>query len=68
MRKACFVTGGHMTNPPTSMKYASAISPESVCIALLLSSLDNVDFLADDITLAYLNASTTEKIILCCWQ
>ena len=61
-RKARFVAGGHMTDPPTSMTYASVVSRESVRIALLLASLNNVELLAGDITLAYLNAPTQEKL------
>ena len=61
-RKARFVAGGHMTDPPTSMIYASVVSRESVRIALLLASLNDVDLLAGDITLAYLNAPIEEKL------
>ena len=51
-----------MTNPPTVMAYASVVSRKSVRIALLLAFLNNVDLLAGDIILAYLNTPTAEKL------
>ena len=35
-RKARFVAGGHMTDPPASMTYSSVVSREMVRIDLLL--------------------------------
>ena len=61
-RKARFVAGGHMTNPPTSMTYASVVSRDSVRIAFLLAALNKLDVLTGDIGNAYLNAPTQEKI------
>ena len=55
-RKARFVAGGHMTDPPSSMTYASVVSRDSVRIALLLAALNECDILAGDIGNAYLNA------------
>ena len=62
--KARFVAGGHLTNPPTSMAYASVVSRESVRIAFLLAALNNLEILAGDIGNVYLNAITTEKITI----
>jgi len=61
-RKARFVAGGHMTDPPSSMTYASVVSRESVRIAFLLAALNDCEILAGDIGNAYLNAFTSEKI------
>ena len=61
-RKARFVAGGHMTDPPTTMTYASVVSRESVRLAFLLASLNELDILTGDIGNAYLNAPTKEKI------
>ena len=61
-RKARFVAGGHMTDPPTAMTYASVVSRESVRIAFLLAALNDLDILTGDIGNAYLNAPTQEKI------
>ena len=38
-RKARFIVGGHLTNPPTSMTYVSVVSRESVRISFLLAAL-----------------------------
>ena len=61
-RKARFVAGGHLTNPPTSMTYASVVSRESVRISFLLAALNNLEILAGGVGNAYLNAITTEKV------
>jgi hypothetical protein len=61
-RKARFVAGGHMTDPPSDIMYSSVVSPDSVRIAFLLAALNNVDILAMDIGNAYLNASPREKV------
>ena len=56
-RKARFVAGGHMTDPPSTITYSSVVSRDSVRIAFLLAALNDVDILATDIGNAYLNAS-----------
>ena len=61
-RKARFVAGGHMTNPPTSLTYSSVVSRDSVRIAFLLAALNDVNILATDIGNAYLNAPAREKV------
>ena len=61
-RKARYVAGGHLTDPPTSMTYSTVVSRESVRIAFLLAALNNLNLLAGDIQNAYLNAPTTEKL------
>jgi len=60
-RKARFVAGGHMTDPPTVLTYSSVVSRESVRIAFLVAALNDLDVLAADVTNAYLNAPTDEK-------
>jgi hypothetical protein len=60
MRKARFIAGGHMTNPPKSITYSIAISDDSVRIAFLLAALNDVDVLATDFGNAYLNALPLE--------
>ena len=57
-RKARFVAGGHVTDPPTTLTYASVVSRESVRIAFLIAALNNLDILANDVGNAYLNADT----------
>ncbi len=61
-RKARYVAGGHLTDPPTSMTYSTVVSRESVRIAFLVAALNGLDILAGDIQNAYLNADTTEKL------
>ena len=61
-RKARYVAGGHLTDPPSSMTYASVVGRETVRIAFLLAALNDLNMLAGDIQNAYLNAETREKI------
>jgi hypothetical protein len=61
-RKARLVAGGHTTETPASITYASVVSRDSVRIALLMAALNNLDILAADIGNAYLNADCREKI------
>ena len=61
-RKARYVAGGHLTDNPSSLTYASVVSRESVRIAFLLAALNDLNILAGDTQNAYLNAETKEKI------
>ncbi len=59
-RKARFLAGGHLTEPPASITYSSVVSRDSVRIAFLLAALNDLDVLACDIGNAYLNAPCRE--------
>ena len=61
-RKARYVAGGHLTDPPSVMTYSSVVSRESVRIGFLLAALNGLDVMAADIQNAYLNAPTKEKV------
>jgi hypothetical protein len=61
-RKARFVAGGHMTDPPASITYSSVVSRESVRIAFLLAALNGLNLLAADLKGAYLNAPCRERV------
>jgi Reverse transcriptase (RNA-dependent DNA polymerase) len=61
-RKARFVTGGHTTDVPSSLTYASVVSRDSVRIALLIAALNDLKVLACDIQNAYLMADCRELI------
>ena len=61
-RKARYVAGGHLTDPPSSMTYSTVVSRESVRIAFLVAALNGLNVLAGDIQNAYLNAPTEEKL------
>ena len=61
-RKARFVVGGHTTDTPSSIKYYSVVSMDSIRIAFTLAALNGVEIRAADIGNAYLNAKCREKI------
>lgn len=65
-RKCRYVAGGHKTEPPASITYASVVSRESVRIAFLVAALNGLDILAGDVQGAYLNAPCREKIYTVC--
>ena len=61
-RKARYVAGGHLTDPPSSMTYASVVSRETVRIAFLIAALNDLRILTGYIQNAYLNAHKKKKI------
>jgi len=61
-RKARFVTGGHMTDPPVIMTYSSVVSRDSVRIGFILAALNDLELVAADIGNAHLQENTKEKI------
>jgi Reverse transcriptase (RNA-dependent DNA polymerase) len=61
-RKARFVAGGHTTEVPSTLTYASVVSRDSVRIALTIAALNGLQVLACDIQNAYLTADCREKI------
>jgi hypothetical protein len=61
-RKTRLVPGGHVTQPPAILTYASVVTRESVRIALLIAALNDMSVLGADISNAYLTAPTTEKV------
>ena len=64
-RKARLVPRGHETEPPSSITFASVVSRETVCIALTLAALNDLEVKASDIQNAYLTAPNAEKIWTC---
>ncbi len=65
-RKARFVAGGHVTDPPTSITYSSVVARDSVRLAFLIAALNDLQILSADIGNAYLNAPTKEKVHTTC--
>lgn len=65
-RKARFVAGGHRTDPPLSITYASVVSRESVQIAFIVAALNDLEVLSADVQGAYLNAPCKEKVDTIC--
>jgi len=61
-RKACFIAGGHKTDPPSTITYSNVVSRDSVRIAFLIAALKNLDVLSADIGNAYINAKVREQI------
>jgi hypothetical protein len=62
IRKARFVAGGHMTDPPKESVYSSVVSRDSVRLFFLLAALNDLDVRACDVQNAYINAKTSEKV------
>jgi hypothetical protein len=61
-RKARYVAGGHMTDPPVTSTYASVVTRDSVRIGLLIAALNGLEILSADIQNAYLTSPCKEKI------
>jgi len=61
-RKARLVAGGHMTEAPPSITYASVVSRETVRIALTLAALNDLEVKVGDVMNAYITAPCSEKI------
>jgi hypothetical protein len=62
VRKARFVVGGHMTDPPKESVYSSVISRDSVRLFFLIAALNDLQVCACDVQNAYINAKTSEKV------
>jgi hypothetical protein len=63
-RKARLVANGNETEAPSALTYSSVVSRDSVRIALLIASLNDLKLLACDIQNAYLTADCREKIYI----
>jgi len=61
-RKARIVAGGHITDAPAPITYASVVSREAVRIALLLAALNGLEIKAADILNAYITETMEERI------
>ncbi|MEM1010203.1 MAG: reverse transcriptase domain-containing protein, partial [Myxococcota bacterium] len=61
-RKARFVAGGHMTNPPKDSVYSSVVSLRSIRLVTFLAELNGLELMAGDVGNAYLEAHTKEKV------
>ena len=60
--KACLVADGHLTNPGTEESYACVISLKSLQLALLIGELNGFQAKVSDISNAYLEDYTKEKV------
>ena len=61
-RKARLVAGGHKTEAPATITYASVVSRETVRIALMLAALNDLQVKAGDVLNAYITAPCKEKV------
>ena len=61
-RKARFVAGGHLTQPPKDSVYSSVASLRSIRLVAFLAELNGLKLQAADIGNAYLEAKTSEKV------
>ena len=61
-RKARYIAGGHRTEVPATLTYASVVSRDTVRIALTLAALNRLEVKTSDIQNAYLTAPCAEKI------
>ena len=62
IRKARFVAGGHMNDPPASLTYYNVVSRDIVRIYFTLAALNGLDIWAFDIGNVYLNEKCRENI------
>ena len=56
------MAGGHITNAPPTITYASVVSRETVRLALTTAALNGLQVKAYDIMNEYVTAPITEKI------
>ena len=61
-RRSIFVANSHTTAPPPSITYSNVVFRESVRIAFLRASLNDLDIFARDIVNAYFDAKFREKL------
>jgi hypothetical protein len=61
--KARLVAGGHMTKAPATITYASVVSGETICIALLMAALNDPNVKVGEVLNAYITAPITKKVL-----
>ena len=61
-RKARIVAGGHMTDIPKCMTYSIVVGRETVCIALTIAALNDLQVKAGDVMNSYVTAPCRKKI------
>ena len=60
--KARLVAGGHKTEAPATITYASVVSRKTVCIALLMAALNDLKVKVGDVLNTYITAPITKKV------
>ena len=61
-RKALLVASGHMIETTKCMTYSSVVGRETVCIALTIATLNNLQVEAGDVMNLYVTEPCSEKI------
>ena len=60
--KARLVAGSHVTEAPAKITYASIMSRETVRIALMITSLNDLELKSGNILNVYVQAPVTEHV------
>ncbi len=61
-RKARLVAGGHKTEAPATITYASIVSRETVRFTLLMAALNDLEVKVGDVLNAYITTPITAKV------
>jgi hypothetical protein len=62
-QKSQLVSGGHKTEAPATITYASVVSRKTVCLALTIAALNDLEVNVGDVLNAYITAPiTVEKV------
>jgi hypothetical protein len=67
LHKARLVAGGHLAHPTIDGTYSSVVSLCSMHIAIVATELNNLDIMVGDVSSAYLEAYTQEKVCFLGW-
>ncbi len=62
MTETRLVAGGHWTEAPATITYASVVSRETVRLALTIVSLNDLEVKVGDVLNAYIIAPVKEKV------
>ena len=60
--KARLVTGCHMTESPATITYASVVLSKTVRIALMITTINDLEVKFGNILNVYVQATVTEKV------
>ena len=61
-RKARLVAGGHKTDAPATITYASVVSRETVPLTLTIAALNDLEVKVGEVLNAYITAPITKKV------
>jgi hypothetical protein len=61
-QKARLVAGGHLTEAPATITYASVVSRETMRLTMTIASLNDLKVKVGDVLNAYITAPVKEKV------